>query len=61
MTIQDREESIQKRIVVEQSTVEVENIDLVILTKQLRSVSMRAPPKYSKCGLLEHNARTCSL
>ena len=38
-----------------------ENIDLVLLNGQPRSVCKKAPSKCSRCGSFEHNARTCSL
>jgi hypothetical protein len=61
ITIQDSQESARKRMVKEQSTDNTENIDPVLLNEQLRSVRKKAPSKCSRCGLFEHNARTCSL
>jgi hypothetical protein len=61
MTVQDGQESVQKRMVEERQTDNTENINLVLLTKQLRSAHKKALSKCSRCGLLEHNARTCSL
>jgi hypothetical protein len=49
------------RMVEEQRIDNTKNIDLVLLTKQLRSVRKKALSKCSRYGLYEHNARTCSL
>ena len=61
ITIQDGQESARKRMVKEQLTDNTENIDLVLLNEQLRSVRKKAPSKCSRCGSFKHNARTCSL
>jgi hypothetical protein len=61
MTVQDGQESVQKRMVEERQTDNTENIDPVLLTEQLRSARKKAPSKCSRCGSFEHNARTCSL
>jgi hypothetical protein len=61
MTIQDSQDSIQRPMVEEQTEDNNENIDLVLLTRELRSVYRKALSKYSRCGSFEHNARTCSL
>jgi hypothetical protein len=61
MTIQDSQESVQKRMVKERQTDNTENIDPVLLNEQLRTVRKKALSKCSRCGSFEHNARTCSL
>jgi hypothetical protein len=61
MTVQDGQESVQKRMVEEQLTDNTENIDPALLTEQPRSVRKKALSKCSRCGSYEHNARTCSL
>ena len=61
MTVQDSQESVQKRMVEERQTDNTENIDPVLLTEQLRSARKKALSKYSRCGSFKHNARTCSL
>ena len=48
-------------MVKEQPEDDDENIDLVLLNKQLRSVRKKALSKCSRCGSFKHNARTCSL
>ena len=61
MTVQDSQESVQKRMVEERQTDNTKNIDPVLLTKQLRSARKKVLSKCSRCGSFEHNARTCSL
>jgi hypothetical protein len=61
MTVQDGQESVQKRMVEERQTDNTENIDPVLLNEQLRTVRKKALSKCSRCGSFEHNARTCSL
>jgi hypothetical protein len=61
MTVQDSQESVQKRVVEERQTDNTENINPVLLTKQLRSARKKALSKCSRCGSFKHNARTCSL
>ena len=61
MTIQDSQDSTQRPMVKEQPEDNDENIDLVLLNKQLRSVHKKALSKYSRYSSFEHNARTCSL
>ena len=48
-------------MVKEQPKDDNENIDLVLLNRQLRSVRKKALSKCSRYGSFEHNARTCSL
>lgn len=59
ITVQDGQESVQKRVVREQPKDNAENIDPALLTEQLRSGRVKAPGRCSKCGSFEHNARTC--
>jgi hypothetical protein len=61
MTVQDGQESVQKRMVEERQTDNTENIDPVLLTEQLRSARKKALSKCSRCGSFERNARTYSL
>ena len=61
MTVQDGQESVQKRMVEERQTDNTENIDPVLLNEQPRSVRKKALSKCSRCGSFEHNARICSL
>jgi len=61
MTIQDGQDSTQRPMVKEQPEDDDENINPVLLNKQLRSVRKKAPSKYSRCGSFKHNTRTCSL
>jgi hypothetical protein len=48
-------------MVKEQPEDDNKNVDLVLLNRELRSVRRKALSKCSRCGLFEHNARTCSL
>ena len=48
-------------MVKEQPEDDDENIDLVLLNEQLRSVRKKALSKCSRYGSFEHNARTYSL
>ena len=61
MTVQDGQDSTQRPVVEEQPEDNDENIDPVLLNRQLRSVRKKALSKCSRCGSFEHNARTCSL
>ena len=61
ITVQDRQESIQNKVVAKQSQINAENIDLALLNEELRTTRMKALSKYSRCGSFEHTARTCSL
>ena len=48
-------------MVEEQPKDDDENIDPVLLNRQLGSVRKKALSKCSRCGSFEHNARICSL
>jgi hypothetical protein len=48
-------------MVKEQPEDDNENINLVLLNRQLRSVRRKALSKCSRCSSFKHNARTCSL
>jgi hypothetical protein len=61
MTVQDRQDSIQKRVVAKQLQDNAKNIDPVLLIKQPRSGRVKAPSKCSKCGSFRYTARICSL
>jgi hypothetical protein len=60
MTIQQGEEGVQSRVVGKQLDQTVNNIDPALLAEQPRSARTKAPGRCSRCGSLEHNARTCS-
>ena len=61
MTIQDGQQSIQKRMVEEQSTDNAQNIDPALLTERQKGALTKAPSRCSRCRSFDHNARTCSL
>ena len=61
MTVQNRQNSIQRRVVTEQSRDNAEEIDPALLTEQPRNARTKAPSRCSKCNSYGHNARTCSL
>lgn len=61
MTVQDGQESVQKRVGKEQAEDNAENINPALSTEQPRGARIKAPSKCSKYGSFEHNARTCSL
>jgi hypothetical protein len=61
MTVQDGQESVQRRVVDKQIANNVENIDPALLTERQRGARAKAPPRCSRCNSYEHNARTCSL
>jgi hypothetical protein len=61
MTVQDGQDTIQKRVVAKQSQDNAENINPALMTEQPRSGRVKATSKCSKCGSFGHNARKCSL
>jgi hypothetical protein len=60
LTVQQGLELVQRAMVIEQSHQTSNNIDLALLAEQPRSARRKAPPRCSKCGSFEHNARVCS-
>ena len=61
ITVQDGQESIQNKVVAEQSQINAENIDPALLNKELRTTRVKALSKCSRYGSFKHTARTCSL
>ena len=61
ITVQDGQESIQNKVVTEQSQINARNIDLALLNEELRTARVKAPSKCSRCGSFKHTTRTCSL
>ena len=61
ITVQDGQESIQTKVVAEQSQINAGNIDPALLNEELRTARIKALSRYSRCGSFEHTARTCSL
>ena len=61
MTIQEGQQTVQDRVVTEQLTVQDRDIDPVLLTEQQEMPRKRAPAKCSKCNLVGHTVRTCSV
>jgi hypothetical protein len=60
LTVQQGLELVQRAMVVEQSHQTSNNIDPALLAEQPRPARRKAPPRCSKCGSFEHNARVCS-
>ena len=61
MTVQDGQDSIQRRVVKKQLEDNAKNIDPALLTEQPTSRRMKAPSKYSRYGSFDHNAKRCIL
>ncbi len=61
LTIQQGQEAVQKRVVKEQFSKNIENIDLTILGEQPNGPQKKALSRCSKCGSFVHNTRTCNL
>ena len=60
LTVQQGLELVQRAMIVEQSHQTSNNIDPALLAEQPRPARRKAPPRCSKCGSFEHNARVCS-